>query len=529
MPRFILEARDQLYNRVGLVENYMSFEAILRLNAPGSWTLTIPAGAPEVAVLKQGCGLIAHIEGQEDVAFSGPITSISYQWDASAQGAGTVTVSGVTDEQLLWERLAYPIPDKGLDEQTDDRWILLGNAQVLMESLVRDNCGSTALEHRRYPELDFAPSDEPLGTFASVSTRFDILGEKLKELADSQGLAFQIRQNKDDDRLVFRVFQPEDKRDLVFSKTLGNLQGFSYDIASPSATRVVFACQGEGKFRYFHDVDFSTGVVSRWDDRDSRLTYTGNWVQQEDPDAYSGTLTRSSVLGDDFTLTFSGTGIRLYGMREDNPSASGSYSIDGGPVTTFPLTGVPPETPRQLLLELTGLPRTTHQFAFEAVYWVWIDYIEIIDEELQSGGEWAHRGERFYDRRDIPVAWNSTHTSLIDPSNNNAPANASVYLPLIEQATLEAWDDVGARSSLSMTPIDTELAMYGRDYRLGDIVTVDINGQQVTDILREVRLSDGDEGPRVTPTIGDPQATSTPGLYTTIRRLWSRMRKLEAQ
>lgn len=528
MPKFIIEARDIQYQRIGLIENYTNFEGIIRHNAVGAWSLTVPGGTPEVAHLQPGNGIIVRIDGQSEVAFSGPITAISHQWDESNRGDGSVTVSGVTDDQLLFERVTYPIPANGLDNQTDDRNIRIAIAGHLMQLLVSENCGPDARPERIYPELDVADSSM-IGDWASVSTRFDVLGEVLQEIANSQGLGFRVRQGNSD-RLLFEVFVPRDKTDLVFGKRYGNLQAYSYDIAAPTATRLIFACQGEGKDRYFKDAVYNPFLVETWDDRDSRIRYTGEFDRISDNAAYRQTMTILNP-GDEAALTFTGTGIRMYGTAIINLPSNNYVYLDGSP---SPIGfEIPPTLGKRVLLyEIGGLAYGQHTIRFEADDGFWIDYIEILDERVLA--DWRRNSERFYDRRDIPVAWNPEHTSLINPGEKDEndkplPADPAVYWPMLDQATLEAWEDNGPRASLSMTPIDTATTRYGRDYRVGDIVTVDINGAPFTEVLREVRLVDGDDGPRVVPTIGDSQASSTPTLYRTVRRLWSKVRKLEAR
>lgn len=530
MPRFIIEARDIAYNRIGLVENYVSFEGIIRHNAVGSWSLTVPGGTPEVGYLQPGNGVIVRIDGQDDVAFSGPITKIARQWSDSDQGPGSVTVSGVTDEQLLFERVTYPIPANDLDHQTDDRHITLSNVGTLMEILVRENCGPDARPERIYPELDVADG-VLIGGPASVSTRFDVLGEKIQELANSQGLAFRVRQGNNGERLLFDMFTPEDKSDLIFGRQYGNLQAYDYDLEAPTATRVIFAAQGEGKDRYFQDAVYDPWLVETWDDRDPRITYSASVEKTPNTEAYRGTYSELDVLGRTMTFNLTGTGFRLYGRHQSTFAHTNNITIDGVGPSFFNTTG-PENTPRVMLYEHDGLTYGAHNISIDATYGFWLDYIEIIDDRILA--DWRRNSERFYDRRDIPVAWNAAHTSLVDPGELDGggiplPADPAVYGPLLDQATLEAWDENGPKGSLSMTPIDTEAVKYGRDYQVGDIVTVDIDGTLFTEILREVRLSDGSDGPRITPTIGDTQASSTPTLYRTVRRLWSKVRKLEAQ
>lgn len=525
MSKFIIEARDIAYQRLGLVENYTNFEAIIRYNAVGTWTFTVPAHAPEVELLTTGGGIVVRVEGQDEVAFSGPITKISRTWGEGEEGLGTVVVSGVTDEQILFERVTYPVPTAGLDGQTNDRYIVISNAGTLMELLVLENCGIDALPDRQYPELDVMPGTG-LGAPATVSTRFDVLGEKIQEIANASGLGFRVRQG-DDNRLKFEMFTPQDKSDLIFGREYGNLLAYAYDIEAPTATRLIFACQGEGKDRYFTGRKFDPYLVETVDDRDSRIIFNGGRTLVSDSDAFRGTLTE--IENADAHLDFFGTGVRVYGQNDTGDILDNFYSIDG----VADQLDIPPDLPpRSLLLEVNNLPFGKHRLTLAAAEGITFDYFEILDE--RNVGDWRRRSERFYDRRDIPVAWNADHDELIDPGETDSggiplPADPSVYVPMLDQATLEAWEENGPKASLRMSPIDTESIRYGRDYRVGDVVTVEIDGTSFADVLREVRLSDGDEGPRIVPLLGDSQATSTPSIYKTVRRLWSKVRRLEAQ
>jgi hypothetical protein len=527
MPRFIIEARDTTYKRIGPVENYTNFEAIIRHNAVGTWSLTIPGSAPEIANLQPGNGIIVRIEGQDGIAFSGPISKISHNWGESDQGAGSVTVSGLTDDQLLFERVTYPVPANDLDGQTSDRTILVSNAGTLMELLVLENCGMDARPERQYPQLDVGNGSQ-IGGPSTVSTRFDVLGEVLQELANSNAVGFNVRQT-DDDRLLFDMFIPQDKSNLVFGREFGNLQAYSYDIEAPTATRAIFACQGEGRDRYLEDAEFNPYLAETLDDRSERIIYTSGASDGSDPDCYRGTFT--IMLNADADLRFTGTGVRVYGQASMDPWINNFAIVDGGDAVEIEEPTEPPGTPRVLLFEVSNLLYGEHTLKIATVSGLFLDYVEILDERTIA--DWRRNSERFYDRRDIPVAWNTAHTSLIDPSNvvDGVPQDAdpAVYRPLLDQATLEAWDENGPKASLSLSPIDTVAVKYGRDYRVGDIVTVDVNGLLFSEVLREVRLSDGDDGPRITPTIGDSQASSTPNLYRTVRQLWTKVRRLEAR
>lgn len=135
--------------------------------------------------------------------------------------------------------------------------------------------------------------------------------------------------------------------------------------------------------------------------------------------------------------------------------------------------------------------------------------------------------ERFVDRRDIPIKRSATGLP-VDPTTN-AAVTAAVLLEL-DQAGAEAVLEASGTASLSVTPIDTETIRFGRDYQLGDIVSVSIGGVSLTDVLREVRLIDSiGEGARVHPVVGTADASETPYLYKKIKQLETAIKRLEAR
>lgn len=99
------------------------------------------------------------------------------------------------------------------------------------------------------------------------------------------------------------------------------------------------------------------------------------------------------------------------------------------------------------------------------------------------------RIEQFRDRRDI---------------------NDAAVLP---QALTEALTESQPVTALSITPIDTAAVSFGVDYRLGDRVTVLIDGESVKDVVREVTLTlTADRGEQVTPLVGTPGAANPASL-----------------
>lgn len=402
MPKFFIEARDAFLKRIGVVEQYTSVQVISRFNNVGSWTLTVPADSREAELLNPGCGIIVWVEGVPYPVMSGPVSSITHSWSADQSGAGQIVYTGVSDETLLWSRVTLPVPGAAINAQTADRYSVSGTASLALAELVDVNAGPNARADRVIPQLEV--SSVAIGAPVAVSTRFDVLGAKLEEVAASVGIGWRLRQGLSE-ALLFEPFLPRvhDAGEVTFSPAAGNLASYRYKLSAPTATRAVVAAQGEGRDRWLAEYD-----------------------------------------------------------------------------------------------------------------------------SADASEDWARTPiERFVDRRDIPVARGASG-SPVDPDDTSQPADPQALAEL-DQGAAEALAESRELGELSVTPIDTNHFRYGVNYSVGDVVTVDIRGNLITDVLREVRLSDGDEGPRVTPVIGTDGATSTPGIYREIRRIWNSIRKLEAR
>lgn len=94
------------------------------------------------------------------------------------------------------------------------------------------------------------------------------------------------------------------------------------------------------------------------------------------------------------------------------------------------------------------------------------------------------------------------------------------------------------QTSLSITPTDTDATKFGRDYNLGDIVSVvltqpDQNGNQipfdtVTDVIRQIKITIDNTGESISPVIGTPDSLShIPSIVSKMKRLDRRIVNLE--
>lgn len=148
-----------------------------------------------------------------------------------------------------------------------------------------------------------------------------------------------------------------------------------------------------------------------------------------------------------------------------------------------------------------------------------LDYVVVAGQGTGTGRVFVEGGdsaslttygriEFFQDRRDTPDT-----TVLTQARDETLAANKPV-------------------TSLSLTPVDTASVTFGRDYNLGDKVTVAVAGQTVRDVVRQVNLKlSASTSELLTPTVGTPGATNpaVPALFAALRQQSRRITNLERQ
>jgi hypothetical protein len=119
--------------------------------------------------------------------------------------------------------------------------------------------------------------------------------------------------------------------------------------------------------------------------------------------------------------------------------------------------------------------------------------------EVWGGGVGAARTSLVVQDATSIAAWGLVEGPIIDARDTSD----------VPTMTQRAQADINAnteQTNLAITPGDTGTVRYGRDYTLGDIVAMTIDGNAITNKIRSVHIelkSPGDEE-RITPGIGNP-------------------------
>ncbi|MFJ5066527.1 siphovirus ReqiPepy6 Gp37-like family protein [Kitasatospora sp. NPDC088556] len=152
-----------------------------------------------------------------------------------------------------------------------------------------------------------------------------------------------------------------------------------------------------------------------------------------------------------------------------------------------------------------------------------------IDSEAEA--EWGVLIEQLLDRRDLPLKTDPATGKPVKARAETTDAEFETAKKAVLDAASAALQQGERNGNFQIYPIDTEQVQFGRDYFVGDLVTVSDDGVDYVDILREVNITveDGGKALTVRPKIGE-QGTGDPlNLYKTVNELREKLKKLEAR
>ena len=147
-------------------------------------------------------------------------------------------------------------------------------------------------------------------------------------------------------------------------------------------------------------------------------------------------------------------------------------------------------------------------------------------QELVIGGDLGTPSTRVYVEVDAGTAADWYRVEKLVDQSGTTNANGE----LNQAGALELGND-NPTASLATVTVDTEDLKAGRDYSLGDLVTVELpTGLALTDIVRSITLTaQPNDGEIVTSVIGTSDTTTSTATVQLIRNLARRLGRLEAR
>ncbi len=151
--------------------------------------------------------------------------------------------------------------------------------------------------------------------------------------------------------------------------------------------------------------------------------------------------------------------------------------------------------------------------------------------DTASETEWGMQIEQFIDRRDIPV---KTNMATGQPTKADPELTADEYtaaLESVDDALTTALAEGEKNGNFQIYPIDTDDCKFGRDYFVGDIVTVAVDGAEYSDVVREVTISvdDGGNATDIRPKIGEQGSGDPLNLYKSVFEMQRKLNRLQAR
>ncbi|MGK5531530.1 siphovirus ReqiPepy6 Gp37-like family protein [Streptomyces sp. URMC 129] len=264
------------------LDGWRELDCVQRLNQVGTGEVDLPATPEVFAQLQPGRRMVIIRDGA--VWMSGPLEQpVEYDWETAS--AGRVRAVWADDFARLTGYITYPNPALAPSSvsQPEYRTYTATNAELIMRDLVNTQCGPGARTERRIPGLALGAL-AGVGTARTWRTRWQPLGDALREVATFDGLAFRVRQSGT--TLLFEVYAPADRTKVArFSEALGNLRSVSYQRQAPTVTTAIVAGEGEGVDRV---------VVSVTDAATETEWYrVERFVDQSAPDDAEGELTQA--------------------------------------------------------------------------------------------------------------------------------------------------------------------------------------------------------------------------------------------
>jgi uncharacterized protein (TIGR03437 family) len=137
----------------------------------------------------------------------------------------------------------------------------------------------------------------------------------------------------------------------------------------------------------------ATPTVTRFEQNDSRISYTGTWYPNSDTPNSAGSAVLANLKGSQAVVTFEGTGITWIGTSD--PFSGIAYlDLDGAPSQVDTGNGLA-TLYQQALFAVHNLPLGMHTLTIEITHshdevsdqsWIWVDAFDIDNGSLVTGG-----------------------------------------------------------------------------------------------------------------------------------------------
>lgn len=320
-----------------IIDDYMECSFERNLYQAGSFTISINYNIPNAQLFQRGL----FVQFGSDPYDFGEIISISDAIGSDGKGSQLRTITGYDSRYIFKRRVIKNMNSNGL-------WVMTGKGEIVLRSLISDQCGSSAELKRRLPVSNTIPSTaDAIGKEYSVSEQFSNLYEVCKTIATQSEIGWRLRFNGSN--LILECYEGENRAQTVqFSTSFDSLANGQFTDSSDSYTNAIYVGgKGQNDDRDIYEgEDGAPEGLDRYESWDNQ----SNMTTEDEYEAealsmltqYGQTITVSGNglakspyiykeeynVGDIITLAFSGKSAAVQILSVTEHWAFGQYSIN---------------------------------------------------------------------------------------------------------------------------------------------------------------------------------------------------------
>ena len=212
-----------------IIDDYQECSFEHNLYQAGSFTISINYNIPNAQLFQRGL----FVQFGSDPYDFGEIISISDAISSDGKGSQLRTITGYDSRYILKRRVIKNMNSNGL-------WVMTGKGEIVLRSLISDQCGSSAEVKRRLPVSNTIPSTaDAIGKEYSVSEQFSNLYEVCKTIATQSEIGWRLRFNGSN--LILECYEGENRAQTVqFSTSFDSLANGQFTDSSDSYTNAIY-------------------------------------------------------------------------------------------------------------------------------------------------------------------------------------------------------------------------------------------------------------------------------------------------
>lgn len=329
---------NNAFKRVAVIDDYNEISFSRNFYEAGEFTVTINRNIPNAEKFEIGL----FVQFGNDKYDIGEINSITNPIASEGKGSQNITISGY-DLRYLFKRRVIK------NRNANGKWEMTAKGEIVMRSLIADQCGENIEAKRRLPIVNVIPnSADAIGKQFSISESFTNLYDVLTTIATQSEIGWRIK--FENGTMTLECYPGSNLSDSVFFSTeFDSLQDGEFNETTNSFSNAIYiGGKGQGDERDIYEgEDGSPEGLERfesWDDQSSLTDEseyeneaTSMLAQYGDIVTVSGTALAKNPyiykenynVGDIIKISFSGksANTRVLSVTE-HWSGRGEYAIE---------------------------------------------------------------------------------------------------------------------------------------------------------------------------------------------------------